>query len=215
VLERNSALVGVLKSGGRDGPGGERRLRVGEARGRRLVQVAALPGAATALATAVRPVLGTDLPSSLGEAAAVGLRLFLKVGPEQFWIISPDAEDVARALESVVSPTVGSVTPLSHSRTCIWIDGPSSREVLATGIAVDLHPDVFHRYCFALTGLHHTPLMILRSGESRYELYALRTFALWTWEWLIDAALPFGYDIIDTNWAPPAQPRASGNGRDF
>jgi heterotetrameric sarcosine oxidase gamma subunit len=199
VLERHSVLVGVLNSAGRDGAGGERRLRVGEARGWRLVQVGGFPGAAMALATAVRPVLGTDLPNSVGEATAVSSRLFLKVGPEQFWIITRDNEDLARALESVVSPTVGSVTPLSHSRTCIWIDGPSSREVLATGIALDLHPDVFRRYCFALTGLHHTPLMILRSGESRYELYALRTFALWTWEWLIDAALPFGYEIIESN----------------
>ena len=199
MLERNSVLVGVLKSGGRDGAGGVRRLRVGEARGWSLVQVAAFPGAAMALATAVRPVLGTDLPISVGEAAAVSSRLFLKVGPEQFWVITRDNDDLARALESVVPPTVGSVTPLSHSRTCIWIDGPSSREVLATGVALDLHQDVFRRYCFALTGLHHTPLMILRSGESRYELYALRTFALWTWEWLIDAALPFGYEIIESN----------------
>ena len=208
MLERNSVLVGVLKSGGRDGAGGERRLRVGEARDWRLVQVAAFPGAAMTLATAVRPVLGTDLPTSVGEAVAVSSRLFLKVGPEQFWIITRDNEDLARALESVVPLTVGSVTQLSHSRTCIWIDGPSSREVLATGIALDLHPDIFRRYCFALTGLHHTPLMILRSGESRYELYALRTFALWTWEWLIDAALPFGYEIIESNSASPAQPGA-------
>jgi heterotetrameric sarcosine oxidase gamma subunit len=198
VLESNSALAGVLTGDGRDGAGGERRLRVGEARGWRLVQVAAFPGAAVALATAVRPVLGTDLPTSVGEAAVVSSRLFLKVGPEQFWIITRDNEDLARTLGSVVLPTVGSVTPLSHSRTCIWIDGPLSREVLATGIAVDLHPDVFRRHCFALTGLHHTPLMILRSGESRYELYALRTFALWTWEWLIDAALPFGYEVLES-----------------
>ena len=192
-------LAGVLKSGGRDGTGGERRLRVGEARGWSLVQVAAFPGTARGLATAVRSVLGTDLPTRVGEAAAVSSRRFLKVGLEQFWIISRDNEDLARALGSVIPATIGSVTLLSHSRTCIWIDGPCSREVLATGIALDLHPDVFRRYCFALTGLHHTPLMILRSGESRYELYALRTFALWTWEWLTDAALPFGYEIVESN----------------
>jgi methylglutamate dehydrogenase subunit D len=199
VLERNSVLVGVLKRGGRNGAGGKRGLRVGEARDWRLVQVAAFPGAEMALATAVRPVLGIDLPTSVGEGVAVSSRVFLKIGPEQFWIITRDNEDLSRALESVVHPTVASVTRLSHSRTCIWIDGSSSREVLATGIALDLHPAVFRPYCFALTGLHHTPLMILRRGESRYELYALRTFALWTWEWLMDAALPFGYEIVDSN----------------
>ncbi len=199
MLEKNSVLVGVLKSCGRNSARGKRGLRVGEARDRRLVQVAAFPGTAMALATAVRPILGTDLPISVGEAVAVSSRLLLKIGPEQFWIITRDNEDLARALQSVVPPTVASVTPLSHSRTCIWIDGPSSREVLASGIALDLHPDVFRPHCFALTSLHHTPLMILRRGESLYELYALRTFALWTWEWLMDAALPFGYEIVESN----------------
>jgi heterotetrameric sarcosine oxidase gamma subunit len=188
-------LVGALKSGGRDGVGGERRLRVGEARGWRVVQVAAFPGTAMALATAVRPVLGTDLPTTIGEAIAVSSRLFLKVGPEQFWIITRDNEDLTRALESVVPPTVGSVTPLSHSRTCIWIDGPSSREVLATGVALDLDPAVFPLNSFALTGLHHTPILVLRSDATRFELYVSRTFAVWTWEWLTDAALPYGYEV--------------------
>ena len=143
----------------------------------------------------IDPVLGTDLPTSMGEAVAVSSRLFLKVGPDQFWIITRDNEDLARALESVVSPTVGSVTSLSHSRTCIWIDGPSSREVLATGIALDLDPAVFPPNSFALTGLHHTPILVLRSDATRFELYVSRTFAVWTWEWLTDAALPYGYEV--------------------
>ena len=45
---------------------------------------------------------------------------------------------------------------------------------------------------FALTGIHHTPVLVHRSGEQRYEIYAMRTFALSVWEWLSDAALPLG-----------------------
>jgi heterotetrameric sarcosine oxidase gamma subunit len=196
VLERNSVLGGLLKNGGHDGADGRRRVRVGEVRGWKLVQVAAFPSTSMELEQAVRPLLGADLPPRVGQAITVGTRLLLKIGPEQFWIITRDGEDITRTLQLAVRSEIGSVTSLSHSRTCIWIDGPSAREVLAAGIAIDLHPDVFEPHFFALTGLHHTPITIYRSGESRYELYVMRTFAVWAWEWLIDAALSFGYEII-------------------
>jgi heterotetrameric sarcosine oxidase gamma subunit len=199
VLEKNSALGALLKSGSRDGAGGQRRLRLGEAKGWKLVQVAAFPGTIVELEGALRPLLGAELPVRVGEATLIGARRLLKIGPEQFWIITLDDEDIAPELQSLVTPTLGSVTPLSHSRTCLWIDGSSCREVLERGIAVDLHPDVFRPNFFALTGLHHTPITLYRSDDTRYELYVLRSFAVWAWEWLIDAALPFGYEIVETD----------------
>lgn len=199
MLEKNSALGALLKSGSRDGAGGQRRLRMGEAKGWKLVQVAAFPGTIVGLEGSLRPLLGAELPVRVGQAIAIGARRLLKIGPEQFWIITLDDEDIAPELQSLVTPTLGSVTPLSHSRTCLWIDGSSSREVLERGIAVDLHPDVFRHNFFALTGLHHTPITLYRSDDTRYELYVLRSFAVWAWEWLIDAALPFGYEIVETD----------------
>lgn len=198
MLEKNSPLGAILKGGGRDGSGGQRNLRLGEAKGRKLVQVAAFPGTVVGLEGALRPLLGAELPLTVGRATAIDARRLLKIGPEQFWILALDGEDIAADLQHVVTPTLGSVTPLLHSRTCLWIDGLQSREVLETGIAVDLHPDVFRADFFALTGLHHTPITVYRNGENRYELYVLRTFAVWAWEWLIDAALPFGYEIVET-----------------
>ena len=131
----------------------------------------------------------------MGDATSIGTRLLLRTGPEHFWIITRDGEDIVPALQAAVAPAIGSVTALSHSRTCIWIEGSHSREVLATGIALDLDPAVFPPNSFALTGLHHTPVMVLRSDATRFELYVLRTFAVWTWEWLTDAALPYGYEV--------------------
>jgi sarcosine oxidase gamma subunit len=52
---------------------------------------------------------------------------------------------------------------------------------------------------FAQTGLHHVPVLLERRGEARYELQVPTTWAVSVWEWLTDAALPFGYDIgVDT-----------------
>jgi methylglutamate dehydrogenase subunit D len=195
VLERSSVLAQVLKDGGRAGSDGQRRLRIGEARGWELVQFGAFGANLAPLELAVRPLLGTSLPACVGQAISVGPRLLLKVGPEQFWVITRSGDPVAAALRSAIDPRLGSVTSLSHSRTCIWLEGLPAREVLASGIAVDLCPDVFELNHFALTGVHHTPMMIHRSRETRYDLYVMRTFAVWTWEWLVDAALPFGYEV--------------------
>jgi methylglutamate dehydrogenase subunit D len=192
MLERRSALAGALETGG---AGDERRLALGEVRGRSLVQVAAFASTLADLASAAEPLLGTALPARIGESVAAGSRRLFKTGPEQFWIVGPEADDLASSLAAALRPDVGAVTPLSHSRTRIFVEGPAARELLAKGIPLDLHLDVFRVDDFALTGLHHTPVLLHRSAPDRYELYAMRTFALSVWDWLTDAALPFGYEV--------------------
>jgi len=55
-------------------------------------------------------------------------------------------------------------------------------------VPLDFHPEVFRVDHFALTGIHHTPVLIHRTAEDRYDIYALRTYAMTVWEWLTDAA---------------------------
>ena len=64
-------------------------------------------------------------------------------------------------------------------------DGTASAALFSRFYRERIRPDVD----FQFTGLVH------RAGADRYELYAMRSFALSVWEWLIDAALEFGYDI--------------------
>ena len=194
MFDRRSALSVTLATGGRDGSDGGRALKVGEVRDFTLLQVAALPGALPSLSVAVQALLG-ELPSTLGEASRARSRLLFKTAPEQYWVVSSADEEVTGQLQSVVAPEIGAVTSLSHSRTRLFIEGPAARRVLSTGIALDLHPDSFPVGAFALTGVHHTPVLLHHAAPDRYELYVLRTFAEWVWEWLADAALPFGYEV--------------------
>ena len=196
MLERRSALSDALVKGGRDGSSDGRRLSLGEVRGWSLVQVAAFASSLTELEAAVGAALGiAGLPGEIGKDMEAGDRRILKTGPEQFWILGPANDSLAARLQESVPAAMGAVTPLSHSRTRIFIEGEAAREVLAKGIPLDFHPAIFRIGQFALTGLHHTPVLVHRVSQSRYEIYAMRTFALSVWEWLTDAALPFGYDI--------------------
>lgn len=198
MLERRSALAGATKHTARGGSGGQRRLRLGEIRGWTLVMVAAFPDTVPDLERATQPLLGVDLPADVGSAVTAGGRTIMKTGPEHFWVTMQSAEDITASLRAAVGPSVGAVTPLSHSRTRIFIEGAAARHVLCMGIPLDFHPDVFPVNRFALTGLHHIPILVHRSRAERYELYAMRSFALWIWEWLTDAALQFGYEIVES-----------------
>lgn len=190
MLERRSALAGALARGGRDGADGRRRLQLGEVRGWSLVQIAAFPGTMAR----IESILGA-VPTMANEIMAAGDTVLLRIAPDQIWIIGPDASGLDARLQQAIDPADGAVTPLSHGRTRIFIAGGSARDVLMKGVPLDFHPEVFRVGHFALTGLHHTPVLIHRVDDDRYELYALRTFALTLWEWLADAALESGYDI--------------------
>jgi heterotetrameric sarcosine oxidase gamma subunit len=196
MLERRSALAKALAEGGHGGPAGAGRLRLGEVRGWTLVQAAAFPATLADLASSLAAALGlAGLPARIGIVVEAGPRRILKTGPEQFWILAPAADPLAVRLRQVVTPAIGAVTELSHSRSRIFIEGAAAAEVMARGIPLDFHPAVFAVGQFALTGLHHTPVLVHRSAEARYEIYAMRSFALSIWEWLIDAALPFGFAV--------------------
>lgn len=196
MFEQHSVLAGALKSAGRDGADGLRRLRIGETRGWSLLQVAAFASTSAEFGNAMRSVLKVELPTRIGDVVHVDGRRLLKTGAAQYWIITRHDDDILPSVQRAVSAHIGAVTPLSHSRTCIFIEGAAARELLAKGVPLDFHPDVFRIDQFALSGLHHTPVLIHRRGETLFELYALRTFGLSVWEWLMDAALPFGYEIV-------------------
>ena len=153
-------------------------LQIGEARGFSLLQVAGP-------AKAISPITG-KLPSKVGTALQVDGRTLMRTGENQFWIIGPEHDAIATKLEGIAI-----LTPLSHSRTRIFIEGAPARDVLSKGIPLDFHPSVFKPRMFAMTGIHHTPVLLHCTSENRFEIYALRTFALSVHDWLTDAALEF------------------------
>ena len=194
MLERRTALTGVLKCSGRDGSDGQRQLCVGEVSDWALLELAGFPGLEKELAHTLQSYLGTDPPARVGVAVTLrGLRWF-KTGPAQFWIIADAQEQALEELTGAMAPTLCASTWLSHSRTCIFIEGEAAREVLARGVAIDLHPDVFEIDHYAQTALQGTPVMVHRCSVDRFHLYVMRSFALTIWDWLTDAAWPFGYD---------------------
>ena len=171
MLDRRSALASAK-------PYASPTLQIGEAREFSLLQVAGS-------SKAITPITG-KLPGKVGMATQSNGRILMRTGENQFWIVGSESDDLAAQLREIAI-----LTPLSHSRTRIFIEGARAREVLSKGIPLDFHPTVFKPGMFAMTGIHHTPVLVHCVSDHRFEIYALRTFALSVYDWLTDAALEF------------------------
>lgn len=175
MLDRRSALASFT-------PVSSPMISLGEARGFTLTQAAVF---APETEAAIAAITGA-LPPMADKAVESNGRVIFRTAPLQFWLVGPEGDDLAHRLAATCI-----VTPLSHSRTRIFIEGPATRTVLAKGIPLDLHETAFTPGMFAMTGLHHTPVLLHCVTANRFELYAMRTFAANVWEWLVDAALEF------------------------
>jgi methylglutamate dehydrogenase subunit D len=166
-------------------------LRLTEVRGWQLAQLTAFAPARVEFGRTLAAAFGADPPTEYCRGITHGASRLVRLTRDQYWWIGADDAALPR-FASGLSPAVGAVTFLSAGRVRLRIEGAAAREVLAKGIAIDLHPAEFRVGHSAQTGLHHIGLFLERSGDDAYELFIPRTFAATLSEWLVDAALSFG-----------------------
>ena len=194
MFERRSPLVTLLSGDGRDGVDGRRNLHLGEIGGWHLVQVGALRRASAQFDAAFEAVCGCPPPSSPRLVTRCGDQRLYRIADDQYWILTPDAR-LPATLARVLSPDAGTSTVLTHARVRLVIEGNAAAPLLTHLVPIDVRDRNFPVGAFAQTGLHHTPVLLERSAPHRYELYVLHSFAVSAWEWIIDSALPYGYDL--------------------
>ena len=84
---------------------------------------------------------------------------------------------------------------LTDSRTIFRIKGAAVRQVLAKGVAVDLHTSVFPVQAIAHTMVEHAGVLLHRVGPEAFELYVPRSYAANLWHWLTESSAEFGYEV--------------------
>ncbi len=195
MFEQASALEKALAAGGRAGSNGATALRLGMRRNWHLLQLGTYADRTEALNAALLATLGVALPVSSSAVLRHGRHQLYRIAADQYWIVTGDST-VPAALAKALPADVASLTALSHARVRIALQGSAAVALLGKLVAVDLRPQSFAVGSFAQTGLHHVGVLLERLGPDSFELYVLRTFAASTWEWLLDAALPFGYEVL-------------------
>ncbi len=201
MFERRSPLAAHLARGGRDGADGRRALRISEVAGWHLVQIGVFHRSRAPLAAAVEALCGCALPTSPQLVTRAGAHRLYRIAEDQYWLVTEDPA-APPALARAIAPEVAAITPLDHARIRLVIEGAAAAALLARIATIDLRPAAFPVGCFAQTGVHHAGVLLERSGAERYELYVLSTYAESTWEWIVDAALPYGYDAAGAQTDP-------------
>ncbi len=191
--QRRSALDGFFAPGDVgaidvNGP----RVSLTERRGLAMVQIATGAGDAdTVRATAVRAGFVLPAPNTTESRSGVTA---LWLGPGRWLAVASEAEPaLGKRLEAAFADSAVAVFDVSHARTVIRVSGATSRDLLAKGCRLDLHPRVFRAGACAQTNIGHFAVLLHGVDDSpTVDLYVARSYAASFWEWLTEAAAEFG-----------------------
>lgn len=148
----------------------------------------------SAFAEAVKSVLGTDLPTDPMSSVEAGkLRIFWKAFDEWLiWTPSGGEGKLIADLRQALGEAAHAVVDISDYYTVIRVDGVLSRDLLAKGCALDLHPDVFTDGQVTGTGFHHATIFLTRAGENRFDVMIRWSYADYLWTYFTDGAREWG-----------------------
>ncbi len=144
------------------------------------------------LLSAIRNTYGVDLPETPERVQGKDIS-FVWSGPNQWIAIAERSK--GRDLEVEFKPVLaglGSVVDQSDARAVIRIFGPRTRDVLAKGVPVDLHPRAFKANAVAITHASHIGVILWQIDEApTYEIAMFRSFADSFAHWLMHSAAEF------------------------
>lgn len=180
---------GVFGAAAQDGPA----VRLSERRPGAMLQVCA--GAGEAAPEALLSRLGiTAMPESNRALNSAGFTVMWS-GPGRWLLAShEDAGLDFDNLRAGIESAGGALTDLSHARSVIRVAGDRAVDVLFKGCPLDL--ETFGQDACTATLLSHVSVQLHRASDECFDIYVFRSFGLSLWEWLLDASLEFGVEVI-------------------
>jgi sarcosine oxidase subunit gamma len=143
-------------------------------------------------AQAAAELLGVELPTTASTYAKSADTTVIWQGPDE-WLVTGTAlagHELEARLRDAVAAHGGAAVDVSGQRTTLRLRGRHSRDVLAKGCALDLHPQVFGEGTAAETMLGQAGVILLAvngSGDD-YRILVRSSFARYLADWLLDAA---------------------------
>ncbi|MGH3851274.1 MAG: sarcosine oxidase subunit gamma, partial [Pseudonocardiaceae bacterium] len=91
-----------------------------------------------------------------------------------------------------------SLVDQSDGKAVLRIAGPRTRDVLAKGCPLDLHPRVFKPGDAATTAISLIPCQLWQIDEApTYDIAVASSYAGSFWRWLTASAAEYGYQVAD------------------
>ncbi|MFE5890020.1 sarcosine oxidase subunit gamma [Streptomyces sp. NPDC056462] len=174
----------------------EERMRAATVTGSRGVALAERPfltmvnlrvDPASEAADRMAKVLGTPLPRQCGDTAASDAHTIVWLGPDE-WLVISEGTYVSADLKEALGADPGSVVDVSANRTTLELSGPTARQVLEKGCALDLHPRAFGPGRALSTTVGPVAVLLWQvDDEPTYRILPRSSFADYLARWLIDA----------------------------
>lgn len=124
--------------------------------------------------------------------------LAFRIAPQRLLLRFPVAA-IWSEVESAVDTALTPVLDLSHSRTVIRIVGANAAALLARLLPIDFDEQTFAVGRFVQSGIHSVAVLVHRdadeAGVPAYDIYVPRSFAVSTWDFITQTAMPFGYSV--------------------
>ena len=141
--------------------------------------------------------LGSPLPEAPNRVSKNGDRRILWLGPDEFLVLVKAGEEdtLSTIISSALAKQHHAITIVTDSLSCLQLDGPTVRDLLAKGCAIDLHPAKFTEGMCAQTLLTTVGVTIFCDGETSLRLICRNSLLDYIIAWLKDAASEYGYRI--------------------
>jgi sarcosine oxidase subunit gamma len=149
-----------------------------------------------AFASAVQQTLGVNIPATSPGTAKSDDLTALWMGPDRWWLVADSAVlPSVNELHQKLAAFNAAVVEVGDAFVAVKIAGPNSRDVLAKGCTIDLHPRAFKTGSVVQTNLAKAQIALYQLDETTYRIFARRSFAEYLWTWLEDAGIEYGVSI--------------------
>jgi sarcosine oxidase, subunit gamma len=143
---------------------------------------------------AVNKALGFDIPVKPNRNIVSSGVTALWLGPDEWLLVGTQGteETVISRLRTALAGLHASVVDVSDARGILDISGPRSRDLLAKGCSLDLHPRAFHQGDCVQTNLARANIILeMRDTAPTWLVYVRISFADYLATWLLDATTEF------------------------
>lgn len=145
---------------------------------------------------AMESVLGCRPPEKANTIAHGNGYEMLWLGPDEWLVRSATAHDATRTaplqakLGAAFAGVFAAVVDIGSGYTVLEISGTRTREVLARGCPLDLHPKLFGEGQCAQSHYFKASMTLVPTGANSFDIVVRRSFADYFVKMMLDAAEP-------------------------
>lgn len=129
-------------------------------------------------------IWGASLPATIGEFAASSGRIAACIGPDEWFLIAPlaDQDAIEAAFADLYRTTIHSLVDVGHREVGIVVEGHEAANALQSSIAADIN--AMPVGSARRTIIDRVQIILIREAEDRFRVEVWHSFADHVWHLL-------------------------------